>query len=192
MKKLMKSTYFFHKTNPRIRCFWIFQIKLVILVLICFTFKVGFSASSDEAIEEIWEHWLFQPGMDVLDSDCIGNCKDDMVIGAVLLSPPGKYSQLYDKIKTKDENCQRNLLSTLARKLETMEVLELCLQTVYRQSSLCADVLKYVSIVQDRISGLMKLAYGSNVLRTMEAKAPCLDCANRARRKTFTLTSPKF
>ena len=159
MKTLMKSTYFFHKTNPRIRCFWIFQIKLVILVLICFTFKVGFSASSDEAMEGMWDPWSFQKGMEVLDSDCIGNCNDDIVIDAVVASSPGKYSQLYDKIKTKDENCQRSLLSALAKRLEAIEILEVCLQKEYSRLPHCTFVPKYVSIIQDRISGLMKLVH---------------------------------
>ena len=133
----------------------------------------------------LWVPGAFKEGMDVLDSNCIGKCSDHYLLSAVRHSSPEEYSQLYDKIKLKIKLCQRHLLSAFAKALDNEEFLEVCLELEEEQieSPLCKLMLRDMNIIKERVSGLAELAYGSDVLKTTEAQAPCLDCVDSTNRE---------
>ena len=130
---------------------------------------------------------LFQKGMDVLGSDCRGKCDDYGLTGAIRYSSQEEYAQLYDKIKNTDEKCQRNILNTLGKALEGKEFPRRCLEEENKKHPVCESMSKDIDIVRGRVLELAELAYGPGVLKTTEAKAPCLDCVDSAKGENISL-----
>ena len=120
---------------------------------------------------------FFKKAMDFLDSGCLGNCEDYDLIGAIRYSSPEEYAQLYDKIKMTDEKCQRNILNALAGKLKKEKFPKQCLEEENKNHPVCESMSKDTDIIRGRVLEMTERVYSSDVFKTTEAQAPCLDCA---------------
>ena len=114
---------------------------------------------------------------EVLDSSCLDNCYDRDLVFAVRYNKGGNYSYVYDQIKESGKQCQRNLLSGLAKTLKYNEFPEKCLQEKNKDHAVCKSLSKDVSILKGRISDIAELAYGPDILKTTEAEGICINCA---------------
>ena len=134
---------------------------------------------------------FFKNAMGILDSECLGNCEDYDLLGAIRYSSQEQYPQLYDKIKTTDEKCQRNILNALAEELKKQKFPKRCLKEENKKHPVCESMSKDINIVRGRILRIAELAYGPDVFKTTEAQATCLDCANKTKREdeSFNLFS---
>ena len=130
----------------------------------------------------------FPEAVSLLDSDCRSNCSHYTVIQEILFSSKTQYSQLYDRIKRKNKNCQNAIISGLAKNLTKIRLPKKCLQKENKNHPVCKDILKYLNATaRERFSALAELAYGEEVLKTTEAKAPCFDCAIKSDEKSNEL-----
>lgn len=122
---------------------------------------------------------FFEKAMNVLNSDCLGDCDDYDLIGAIRYASQEEYTQLYDKIKATDKKCQKNILSALAKKLEDEEFPKKCLQKENKKHPVCESMSKDINIIRGRVLEMAEIAYGPDILKTTEAKAFCLDCIEK-------------
>ena len=123
---------------------------------------------------------FFQEGKDFLDSDCLGSCDNyNKLTKTLRYSSPEEYAQLYDKIKTVDDNCQKDILNAFANKLDQEKFPKSCLKKGNQKHPVCESMSKDVDIVRGRALELAELAYGPDVLNTTEAKAPCMECIEK-------------
>ena len=120
---------------------------------------------------------FFEDAMDFLDSVCLINCEDYDLIGALRYSSPEQYIQLYDKIKMTDEKCQRNILNALAVQLKTEQFPKKCLEEENKKHPVCESMSKDIDIIRGRILQMTERVYKSDVFKTTEAQALCVDCA---------------
>ena len=118
----------------------------------------------------------FKEAMVILDSNCLETCDDYDVINAIRYSLQEEYLQLHNKIKTRDESCQKKIIDKLARKLKKEGFPKKCLQEENKNHPVCRSMSKDIKIVRDRVLEIVDLTYGSNILKTTEAQALCLDC----------------
>ena len=124
---------------------------------------------------------FFKEAMDFLDSGCLGNCEDYYLIGAIRYSSQEEYTQLYDKIKDKNKKCQKNILNAMAKKLREENFPRKCLEKENKKHPICESMSKDMDIIRGRILEMTEQVYSSNILKTTEAQAPCLDCANETK-----------
>ena len=119
---------------------------------------------------------FFKKALDFLDSDCLGSCDDLFLTEAIKYSSEEEYSQLYDKIKATDENCQKNILSSLSKNLKDEQFPKKCLQKKHKDHPVCESMSKEIDIIRSRVLEMGERIYGPDFLKTTEAKAFCLDC----------------
>ncbi|MYE07208.1 MAG: hypothetical protein F4X95_00395 [Oligoflexia bacterium] len=119
--------------------------------------------------------------MDALDFDCLEKCNNSGLINVLRYSSSADYSQLYDKIKSQNGTCQKNILDALTKELEYEEFPKRCLEEENKNHPVCKSMLKDINIVRDRVFDIVELAYGPETLKTTEAAAPCLDCMSKDR-----------
>ena len=116
----------------------------------------------------------FQSASQVLDSKCAGTCNSSELSRAFSQSSQEQYQQLYDKLKGKSSQCQRDLLSAMAFHLETEYFPKPCLKKENKSHPVCKDMIENMDIIRERVSKIMNLVYGSE--GGMEAKTICVDC----------------
>ena len=116
------------------------------------------------------------------DSDCLNKCEDVSLIRAIRSLSEEAYPQLYDKIKTKDKKCQRDMLNALVTQLRQERIPKKCLEEKHRTHPVCETMTKDMKILQGRILEMSKLAYASDVFKTTKAQALCVGCANQVNR----------
>ena len=122
---------------------------------------------------------LLQGSVKALDSKCPGACAAEKKFIAVAVRSVSaeQYSSLADKIKDSGRRCQKSLLSELARQLDSLRLPKPCLEEKNKSHAVCADMLKNLKAVQDRVSDLLDMAYGPGELIATEAEARCVPCA---------------
>ena len=112
-----------------------------------------------------------------LDSECADTCSNGYIYDTLTTGSQAQYRMLYDKIKNKSEQCQKDLLADTARRLGKKPFPEACLKAENKTHPVCKNMVEDVQIIQARISELMELAYGPEPSGSTEANAPCLNCA---------------
>lgn len=119
----------------------------------------------------------FKTAIRLLDTDCPQTCSNTDIAKAIRLSSPEKYQQLYDKIKNKDQNCQKIILKKFAKILTNEDFPIDCQDTRNKDHLVCKKMLKDIETIIGRFKGLVELVYEPEVLQTTEAQAYCLECA---------------
>ena len=119
----------------------------------------------------------FKIAIGLLDTDCPQTCSNTDIAKAIRHSSPEKYQQLYDKIKNKDQNCQKIILEKFAKILMNEDFPIDCQEEVNKDHTVCKNMLKDITITSNRFKALIELAYEPKVLQTTEAQAYCLECA---------------
>ena len=77
----------------------------------------------------------------------------------------------------------------MGKGLEGAEFPKRCLEEENKKHPVCESMSKNIDIVRGRVLELAELAYGPDVLKTTEAKAPCLDCVDNAKDMSLNLLS---
>lgn len=116
----------------------------------------------------------FTQAIDFLDLNC-KNCPNEEVADSIVKGSTAQYRQLYDKIKTKNKNCQKDILQTLVGRFAIDRFPKSCLKTKNKNHPICKKMLKDLEIAKERFSELVKLVYEEEVQAT-EAQANCLEC----------------
>ena len=119
---------------------------------------------------------IFQHASDILDSKCTNVCNNASLYKVLTRASKAQYQKLYDKIKNKNKQCQRDLLNRTARHLELDLFPKQCLKKKNNAHPVCKNMNQHMRMIQKRISGLMDLAYGTKPLSDTEAKGSCLVC----------------
>ena len=127
----------------------------------------------DKSLTE--EH--FKMAINLLDTDCPQTCSNTDIVKAIRLSSPEEYQQLYDKIKNKDQNCQKIVLEKFAKILTNEDFPIDCQEEVNKHHIVCKNMLKDITVLSNRFKELVELVYEPEVLQTTEAQAYCLECA---------------
>ena len=119
----------------------------------------------------------FSHGMDKLHESCpVSNCVDWDIADAVIFSSDSQYNALYNRIKSKNKICQKNILDTLATRFEISDIPKSCLDEVNKFHAVCQDVLGFINLVKDRFMDMVALAYGEEALSVTEAGTFCTKC----------------
>ena len=120
----------------------------------------------------------FQGAMDSFSNpDCPLNCPPGLAALAIQSGSQMQYTQLYDKIKNKNKNCQENILKILARRLRADRLPEKCLEEKNKNHPVCKNLLEYIDTARNRFKDLAELTYGKEAVAKTEAQAPCIDCS---------------
>ena len=120
----------------------------------------------------------FKRAMKLLESSdpCNTGCQHSKISKAVHYGSEQEYSMLRDKIKDKGKKCQQDILSNLSTILEDQRLPEKCLQEENKNHTVCSNMLKDLSTWRERVTDLMEMAYGPDILSATSAQAPCTDC----------------
>ena len=124
--------------------------------------------------------FFFENATLFLDSDCVQACSDQNIVKAIRFVSQEKYHQLYNKIRIKDKNCQKNILEEFVKSLKDEEFPEACLQDKNKNNPVCKTMLKDMKTVRNRFGSLAALLYKPEVLQTAEVQANCLECASKS------------
>ena len=117
----------------------------------------------------------FTSAMKLLE-ECTNQCASDYIIPTALISgTDAEYSQLYDEIKIKNKNCQKNILGQIEKKLGEIKIPEPCLQEENKNHIVCKTTLQHIKIIQTRIFALTELAYGFDALKHSSVTF-CFEC----------------
>ena len=116
-----------------------------------------------------------------LDSDCKTCSQSDknvhLMAEAIKYVSPEEYSELYDNLKIKNKQCQKQILDELVKAMNSEQLPEACLQEDNKDHNVCKTMLKNMDIVKDRVLDLSSLVYGSEALKNTEAQSICFTCA---------------
>ena len=130
--------------------------------------------------------------IDILDSDCPANCfkiTSNPLPSDILNVSEEEYYKLHNKIKTSGKQCQRHILNRLVVSLKyNYDFPKKCLGGGNKTHPVCKTMLEYMRTVKNRVFDLIELSHGPDVLKTTEAKAPCLECMdiNNQETKVFS------
>ena len=114
----------------------------------------------------------------ILGSDCPSDCDGTMILHMITSGSQERYSQLYDRIKNKDKRCQRRLLQSLSNVMSIARIHEDCLEEQYKTHPNCNSLN-----APDRFFEIAELVHGREVVQTLEAQTPCLECAIKSGEK---------
>lgn len=119
---------------------------------------------------------FFNRAINLLDTDCPQTCSNTDIAKAIRFSSEEEYQQLYDKIKNKDQNCQKSILEAFAKSLTNEEFPKACQDTKNKDQLVCKKMSKDIETISSRFKELVDLTYGLEASQTTEAQAYCLEC----------------
>ena len=128
--------------------------------------------------EDRYSDFNFIDAIDFLDSDCARkNCFNRELAVSIIEDSKAQYSQLHEKIETKNKNCQKDILQAIVKRFKFHRLPKACLKQENKYHIVCKNMLEDISTIRDRFSDLVGLAYEDEVLTT-EAQANCLECVS--------------
>ena len=116
----------------------------------------------------------FKSVMDLLEQPCAIQCTHPAVATVLINETDEKYSELYNKIKTKSRMCQKNILERVEKEIPQIRVPKKCLQEENKNRIVCKTMLQHINTVSARLSALTELAYGPKALNS--SSSFCMEC----------------
>ena len=110
-----------------------------------------------------------------LSHSCDENyCSGNETWKAIRYGSEEQYSKIYGKMKNKDSKCLSNILKVLKHNLRIDRFPKACQQ--YPEYQTCKEFLSEVSVLEGRIQDLLALLHGGEAVRSLEARALCVEC----------------
>ena len=120
----------------------------------------------------------FTEALNALNSRCAASCTNYDIADSIVEKSDAEYRQLYDKIKSKNEDCQKNILQAVAKSYSFYSFPKKCLEEGNKRHPVCDNMLKIINTAKNRFVELVQLVYGEDVLVSTEARTICLECVS--------------
>ena len=127
----------------------------------------------------------FKKALNFLNANCAANCKKQAIANSIIRDSDAEYSQLYDKIKNKDKDCQKDILQTVVKNYSWHGFPKKCLEKENKNHPVCDDMLKFIDTTKNRFIELVQLIHGEDTLTTTEALSVCLECVSSKHKNKF-------
>ena len=138
-------------------------------------YPIGYHPLSEAGVKDIY----FEEAFKHLGCE---NCRHYIVYGIFMRGSQRQYQKLYNKLKDKNKQCQKDLLRSISEVLQSETFPKQCLEEKNKNHPVCRNMRKEVNILRARVSQLIDLAYGQE---GTEAKALCMDCVEWEEVNTF-------
>ena len=127
-----------------------------------------------------------------LDFECPSDTDERVLSSIIRTLHPNRWDELQDKLKYTDKNFLKKLVQRVYADLEQQEYPEQCLDLANKNHRVCKRVTKELTIKTQRFTYLTELVYGQDILKTTEAKAPCVDCLDGSLPKELSTLDQLF
>ena len=129
-------------------------------------YPTGYRPLSETGVE----NEAFQQASEILDLGC-EHCMASGLSKVLMQGSQEQYQRLYNKLK--DKRCQKDLLQSISRDLQSQSFPKQCLEEESKNHPVCEGMIKNMNILRERVPQLTNLAYGQE---STEAQALCMDC----------------
>ena len=119
---------------------------------------------------------MIQKVNEILDSDCPDQMDKNRLSNYITQLHPNRWHELQDKLKYKDKNFLSEIIGKVYDNLKKEKYPNQCFDPANKNHRICKRMKKELAIKTQRFRYLTELIYGQDILKTTEAKAPCLDC----------------
>ena len=120
----------------------------------------------------------FKSFKDNLPDECTQLCSSPDIPTVLFNGTEEEYTQIYNIINNKDQDCQKNILKEMEKALHKIKFPKRCLQEKYKTHTVCKTMLEHIQVIQHRVFELTEMAYGFETLKHSTVNF-CFECKFR-------------